>query len=248
MYNPFSLEGKNLLVTGASSGIGRATAVECSKMGARVIITGRNKERLQESFDLLEGSDHMQVVADLNDPAQLDHLLESIPAVEGMALCAGVVRMVPFQFVNESVLNEVFHTNFYAPVLLSQKMIKSKKIGKEGSIVFVSSIDGTRVSHAGNSIYAASKGALSSIARNMAVDLASKRVRVNCVLPGTIDTPMIRTENVTEEQLAEQVKSFPLKRFGQPEEIAHAIIYLLSDASSWVTGTELVVDGGYTLL
>jgi NAD(P)-dependent dehydrogenase (short-subunit alcohol dehydrogenase family) len=246
-YNPFSLEGKTILVTGASSGIGRATAIECSKMGATVIITGRNTERLAETFNQLEGDDHTQVALNLQDTSQFDSLLNTISEINGVVHSAGIVKMVPFQFINREELKTVFMTNFVAPSLLTQQLIKTKKLGKGSSIVFVSSTDGTKICHAGNSMYASSKGAITAMAHNMALDLAPKKIRVNCVLPGTVDTPIIHTENVTEEQLEENKKYFPLKRFGHPEDIAYGIIYLLSDASNWVTGTDLVIDGGFTL-
>jgi NAD(P)-dependent dehydrogenase (short-subunit alcohol dehydrogenase family) len=127
-------------------------------------------------------------------------------------------------------------------------LLKAKKLNKGGSVVFVSSVDGPKIVHAGNSVYSGSKSALVGLARNMAIDLASKKIRVNCVLPGTTDTPMIHTGSATDEMLAENAKQFPLKRFAQPEEIANAIIFLLSDAASFVTGTELTVDGGYSIV
>ena len=242
IYNPFSIEGKTILVTGASSGIGRATAITCASMGARVVLVGRNVARLKE----VGGQD--MFVADLTDEAQVQNLVEAVPAIDGIACCAGVADMNPFSFVTAEEMERVFTVNCFAPVMLVNKLLKAKKLNKGASIVFVSSVDGPKVVHAGNTVYSGSKSALVGMARNMAIDLAKKKIRVNCVLPGTTDTPMIRTENVTEEMLAENAKLFPLQRFAQPEEIANAIIYLLSDASSFVTGTELVVDGGYSVI
>ncbi len=155
--------------------------------------------------------------------------------------------MTPFLFMNRREMETIFNTNFFSPVFLAQKLIKTKKLGKESSLVFVSSIVGPLVAQAGNSVYASSKGALTAMARNMALELAPKKIRVNCVLPGTTDTPMIRTRNVTEDSLAEEAREIPLKRLGRPQDIANAIVYLLSDASQWVTGTELTIDGGTTL-
>ena len=249
MNNPFAIEGKTILVTGATSGIGRATAITCAQLGANVVLTGRNVSRLEETLSMMcDVSKHCIIPADLTDEAQVQALLETVPAVDGVACCAGVAEMKPFAFVAEEDVERVFKVNCFAPVMLVNKLLKAKKLSKGGSVVFVSSVDGPKIVHAGNSVYSGSKSALVGLARNMAIDLASKKIRVNCVLPGTTDTPMIRTENVTEEMLAETAKQFPLKRFAQPEEIANAIIFLLSDGASFITGTELTVDGGYSIV
>lgn len=248
MYNPFTLVGKTILITGASSGIGKATAIECSKLGAKVIIFGRNKDRLESTYKELEGENHIQIIADLSDESMLDDVINELPKIDGIANVAGIVKTLPFQFVNRKELNNIFDINFYGPVILSQKIIKKKKLNKDSSIVFVSSIDGPVTAHIGNSIYSASKGAISAISRNMAVDLASKKIRVNSVLPGMTETPLIHGDGITQEQLDLDKKLYPLKRYGEPKEIAWAIIYFLSDASGWTTGSQLVVDGGFTLL
>ena len=253
MINPFSIEGKVILVTGATSGIGRATAVLCAQMGATVIAVGRNKVRLKELQSELasEGGGelgHLYISTDLTDAEQVNALVAQIQAIDGIANCAGIAHMNPFPFVTQEEVETMMQNNFVAPVMLVNRLLKAKKLKKGGSVVFVSSVDGQKIVHAGNSAYSASKSALAGIAKNMAIDLASKKIRVNCVLPGTTETPMVRTENVTEEMLAETAKQFPLRRFAEPEEIANAIIFLLSDASSFVTGTELVVDGGYSII
>jgi len=248
MINPFSIEGKTFLVTGAASGMGKATAITCSKMGAKVIAADFNSEGLANSMSELEGEGHQSYAINLADETTWKELLNGDFTLDGIASCAGIANMNPFSFINKGEFDKVFGVNFFGPVLLVKSLLKKKKINKEASIVFVSSVDGPKVVHAGNSVYSASKNALVGMSRNMAVDLAPKKIRVNCVLPGTTDTPLIRTANVTEEQLAENIKAFPLKRFGTPQDMANAIIYLLSDASSFVTGTELIVDGGYSLL
>lgn len=248
--NLFSIEGKTILVTGATSGIGRATAITCAQLGARVIAVGRNQERLEALLSELNALDaaHLAIQCDLTDDAQVQTLLEKVPAVDGVACCAGVAEMKPFAFVTEEDVERVFKVNCFAPVMLVNKLLKAKKLNKGGSVVFVSSVDGPKVVHAGNSVYSGSKSALVGLARNMAIDLASKKIRVNCVLPGTTDTPMIHTGSATDEMLAENAKQFPLKRFAQPEEIANAIVFLLSDGASFITGTELTVDGGYSII
>jgi len=248
MYNPFSLAGKTILVTGASSGIGKAIAVECSKMGASVIITARNEERLSQTFELLEGSNHKKMVCDLFSEENINEFSEQLPSLNGIVHAAGIVKMVPFQFVSSKEIKNIFDINFFAPVLLSQLLIKEKKIVKGASIVFISSIEGPITAHMGNSMYSASKGAVTAMAKSMAVNLAPKKIRVNCILPGMIETPLIHDGVITQEQLDENIKLFPLKRYGRPEEISYAAVYLLSDASAWTTGANLIIDGGFTLL
>lgn len=248
MYNPFSIQGKKYLITGAASGMGKATAITCSRMGAQVVVVDINELGLKETLAELEGDGHQMFVANLADSETWDTLLDNCPELDGFAGCAGIAAMQPFQFIDSVKMKQVFEINFFGPVMLVKSLLKKKKLGKGGSIVFVSSVDGPKVTHIGNAMYSATKSALVGMAKNMAVDLAGKKIRVNCVLPGTTDTPLIRTANVTEESLAEVAKLFPLKRFGDPQDMANGIIYLLSDASSFVTGTELVIDGGYTLL
>lgn len=247
MYNPFSLAGKTVLVTGASSGIGRATAIECAKMGATVVVTGRNADRLNETFGQLEGEGHTQILADLLNSDNVTKLTELLPSLDGLVHCAGLTKTVPFQFVNEENLAAVMDVNFTVPTLLSALLVKKKKLNKNSSVVFISSISGKYCSLLGNSIYTASKSAIDGIAKGMALDVASKGIRVNCVNPGMINTAILEGGVISQEQLDEDKKRYPLKRYGNPEEVAYAVIYLLSDASAWVTGSNLLIDGGYTL-
>jgi NAD(P)-dependent dehydrogenase (short-subunit alcohol dehydrogenase family) len=246
--NPCSLSGKTILVTGASSGIGRAIAVECSKMGATVVITARNRERLDETLSLMEGSGHSVIEADLSKKKDREQLVALSPQVEGLVNCAGLIKTLPFQFITDEALEQVMSVNFTAPALISAQLAKKKKISKSGSIVFISSISGSVCVWGGNSIYSASKSAISGIAKNMAYDLSPKGIRVNCIMPGMVDTHIFDSGTITSEQLEEEIKRYPLRRWGKPEDVAYAAIYLLSDASSWVTGSNLVIDGGFTLL
>ena len=248
MANPFSLEGKTVIVTGASSGIGKATAILCAEMGAKVVALGRNEQRLAETMAQLQGEGHIMSAFDLNDEKAMDAAIAALSLVDGVACCAGVANMTPFQFVAKEEMDRVFSANFFSPVMLVNKLLKAKKLQKGSSVVFVSSVDGPKVVHAGNSVYSASKSALVGMARNMAADLVGKKIRVNSVLPGTTDTKMIRTTNVMEEMLQETAKALPMKRFAMPQEIANAIVFLLSEASSYITGTELVVDGGSSIV
>ena len=248
-YNPFSLEGKTILVTGASSGIGQATAIECARLGARVVITGRNAERLQETFSLLEGEGHQQFIAELTSAKELACLVDSCPEVQGLVLCAGKGMTLPFQFCTRDKFDTVFDTNFFAPVELLRALTKKKKIAKQGSVVVVASIGGTPGGKItlGNSIYGMSKAAIVSMMKFAAKELAPKKIRVNSVNPGMVETRMINSGTFTEEQYKADIARYPLARYGKPNDIAHGIIYLLSDASSWVTGHSLVIDGGVTI-
>ncbi len=247
-YNPYSLEGKTILVTGASSGIGKATAIECSKLGARVVITGRDEARLQQILSSLEGEGHVVITADLGEDDGIRFLVERVPVLNGIVHAAGISDTVLFQFLKKERLENIFNINFFAPVVLSQLLLKKKLLQKGGSIVFLSSIDGPVTAHIGNSMYSATKGALSAMMQNMSIELASKGIRVNAVLPGMTETPLIHNDDITQEQLNKDMELYPLKRYADPREIAWAIIYLLSDASTFTIGASLVVDGGFTIL
>lgn len=248
-YNPFSLEGKTILVTGASSGIGQATAIECSKLGAKLVITGRNEERLQDTFGRLDGEWHLQVTAELTNADDVKGLIDKCPCLNGVVLCAGKNTMQPFLFCTREKFDDIFNANFFAPVELLRQLVKRKKLMKGGSAVAVVSVAGTpggRFASA-NDIYGAGKAALWSAMKYAALELAPKGIRVNMVNPGMVRTPLLRSGAVSDEQLDLALNHYPLKRYGEPEDIAHGIIYLLSDASSWVTGHSLVIDGGVTI-
>lgn len=243
----FSLSGKTILITGASAGIGRCTAVECSKMGATVIVTARNRERLQETFDMLTGDGHWQYTADLSQSDEIDSLIENLPKLDGMVNNAGIHKLIPIRFINEQTLHEMFQINTIASILLTRGVVKQKKLKNPSSVVYTSSIAGTYSASQANSVYSASKGALHGFMKNAALELAKYGVRCNSVNPGFVETELTELNVLTEEQRHLHLEKFPLKRFGKPIDVASAIIYLLSDASSWVTGTALRIDGGFTL-
>lgn len=248
MKNPFSLEGKTILVTGASSGIGKATAIECSKLGASVIALGRNRERLQETFDQLETVSSQKFTVDLTHEEEVQTLLEQLPKLDGLVNAAGVASTTLFQFATPDKIRNIFDVNFFAPVEFTRLLLKKKLIKKGASIVFFSSVDGPINVHIGNSTYSATKSAIASVARGMAVELAARGIRVNYLMPGQTETPLIHGESITQEQLAQDMKNYPLGRYARPEEIAYGAIYFLSDASTFTTGTGLVIDGGFTVL
>lgn len=246
-FNPFSLDGRTILVTGASSGIGRTTAIECSRMGSRMIITGRDTERLDEVLHELQGEGHQSIIADLTQADQVENLLSQLPVVDGVVLCAGQGTVVPFKMADRKKIDPIFEINYFAPVELLRLILKKRKLADGSSVVFVSSIGGVDSITIGNSIYGASKAALNSAMRFCALELAPKQIRVNSVCPGMVNTRLIQGGAVSEEQHQADMQKYPLKRYGEPEDIAHGIVYLLSNASSWVTGHSLVIDGGYTV-
>lgn len=247
--NPFSLEGKTILVTGASSGIGKATAIACARMGGRMVVTARDKQRLQETCDELypNAEGHILQIADLTSQEDVERLVKAIPPLDGAVLCAGNSTTLPLQFGSREKFDEMFDINFFAPVELMRLMYKKKVLAKGASVVLLASIGGTHSFMPGNGVYGASKAALNSVMRYAAREFASRRIRVNSICPGMVDTPLIHRGTITEEQLAEDAKRYPLGRYGQPVDIANGAIYLLSDASSWLTGHDLVIDGGFSI-
>ena len=245
--NPFSLEGKTILVTGASSGIGRETALSCARMGANVVITGRNAERLKETFDQLETSNKTQLLADMTVNEDVESLVASLPPLDGAVLCAGNSITLPLQFGTREKFDDMFDVNFFAPIELLRLIYKKKLLQKGASVVLIASIGGTHSFMPGNGVYGASKAALNSVMKYAAREYASRKVRVNSICPGMVDTPLIHRGAITEEQLAEDAKRYPLGRYGRPEDIANGALYLLSDASSWLTGHDLVIDGGFSI-
>lgn len=247
MNNPFSLEGKTVLVTGASSGIGRQTAIECSRMGASVVLSARNETRLQETLSSMVGDSHKVIPADLLNQDQLENLVSSITPVDGVVLCSGKGLTLPMQFATRDKLDDIFNTNFYTPFELLRLLYKKKKIQKQGSVVVLASLGGTQIFSGSNGVYGSSKAALNSAMMFCAKEFASRKIRVNCICPGMVDTPLIHRGTVTEDQLIENAKLYPLGRYGKPEDIAYAVVYLLSDAASWVTGQDFVLDGGISI-
>ena len=249
-YNPYSLENMTILVTGASSGIGKSTAIECSKMGATVIITARNEQRLLETLNSLDTSfdqQHSMYIADLSREEEIASLVDRLPSLNGVSLNAGIVKTLPVKFINKEDLADVLNVNMIGPVFLIQRLLKKKRLVRGGSVVFTSSIGGVMVSIVGNTMYGISKGGLNAFMKGMALEMAAQGIRSNSVNPGFVETSILSSGTISEEQLKKDVESYPMGRFGKPEDIAHATIYLLSDASSWVTGHALVVDGGVTL-
>ncbi len=245
MYNPFSLEGKTILVTGASSGIGRAIAIECSKSGATVYLTARNEERLKETLSSMEAGEHKIITADLTNQQEVTNLAVTVEKLDGIVLNSGINDKSIIKKLDNEFISMMMDTNFSGPVMLMQALLKNKKINKTASIVFMSSISAFYPS-VSNAMYAASKAAVNQFAKVLALEVLTLKARVNCIQPAFVETEMLKKytlDNVIDEIRA----NYPLGRFAKPEEIAYAAIYYLSDASQLVTGTSLVIDGGYTL-
>lgn len=238
----FSLSGKTILVTGASSGIGRAIAIACAQAGASVVLNGRNVARLNETLSQMSGEGHIVLPADLTDVALRQTLAEQVPVLDGVVHCAGIGSRVLCKMLEEQDVSRVMQANFEAPVLLQAELLREKKIAKEASIVFIASAAATMPS-VGNAIYSASKAAIIAYAKCLAQELANRKIRVNCISPAMVWTDLALV-GATEEQLHEAEQNYPLKRYAQPEDITGAAIYLLSDASSWVTGSNMELTGG----
>jgi NAD(P)-dependent dehydrogenase (short-subunit alcohol dehydrogenase family) len=243
----FSLEGKKILVTGASSGIGKQISVSLAAYGAELILTGRNTERLQETLDLLSyKKKHIAIPFDFINLEQIPDFISQLPKLNGVVHCAGIARYIPFKILTEKEIKLVMTINYEAPVLLTQSLLKDKILVKECSIVFIASISAL-IGAVATSIYAGSKAALVATTRSLALEIAPQKMRANCISPGIVVTPLLDKvqESLSAEGLFEKEKLHPLG-FGMPEDIANATIFLLSDASRWITGTNLIADGGYT--
>ena len=250
MMNAFSLKGKTILVTGASSGIGRGIAVECSKMGAQIILNGRDENRLNETLGMMEGEGHQVLVADISKQEELDRIVAEVPVLDGCVLCAGIPQVCPVKHFKRNDIEEIFNVNTIAPMMITSGLLKKKKIRKGSSIVLIEAIAGVFVGSKGDVSYNASKAALNGFLKGSALELAGQGIRVNAINPGLVPTNILalNNEKMGDNHLEEMMMDrYPLKRFGKPEDIAYGAIYLLSDASSWVTGTNLVIDGGYIL-
>ncbi len=245
-YNPFNLEGKRVLITGASSGIGKATAEECAKCGAQVVLTARNEERLKATLDSLEGEGHSMIIADLTNQDELSTLIGKLDAaLDGVVLCAGINDKSIIKFLNQEHVDKMLATNFTSPVYLSQMLTKKKKLNKEASIVFISSISAFYPSIS-NAMYASSKAALSQFAKVLALEVMPQKIRVNCIEPAFVETDMLNKYEIT-DKMDEIRANAPFGRFLEPAEVALAAIYFLSDATKLVTGSNLVMDGGFLI-
>lgn len=250
MHNPYLLEGKTILITGASSGIGKTTAEECAKLGARVIVLARSEDKLDELLVLLDNQhlDHQKIVVDITDTDGLQAVIKDLPLIDGCVSNAGIGDTVPVQFYTPNEINRIYAVNVVAPMMLMRYLVKYKKFNKPASVIFTSSAGGVYVAGPCNGIYDSSKNALHAYMRVAALELGRKGIRVNSVNPGMIETDFIHNGDISEEQLNEDKKKYVLGRYGSTKDVAYGIIYLLSDASNWITGTDLKIDGGRSLV
>lgn len=243
MKDRFSLSGKTVLVTGASSGIGRQVAVSCAEMGASVVLTARRKELLDELLNALPGEGHIAIPADLTDLSNVSNLVEKMPSVTGIVHCAGVGSRTICKNITSQYIDNLLSINFKAPVILQTEILKQNKLKRDSSVVFLASRAADYPSY-GNAIYSASKGALLSYAKCLGLELAHRQIRVNCISPAMVWTDLIMQDGIDRQDLIEAEKRYPLKRFGTPDDIAGLVVYLLSDASSWMTGSNVAITGG----
>lgn len=236
----FSLQGKRILVTGASSGIGQQVAITCAQRGAHVVATGRDAQRLQQTFDQLPGEGHMQVLADLTVAEDRARLVQACGKdLHGVVHSTGRQKLMPVRQLTESVMTQMYTDNFLAPVMLTQGLLAANAILPQGSIVFVLSTAahmGTR----GVGPYSAMKAALLGMVKCLALEQAKRKIRVNGISPSTIATPLWADIKM----LLDAEKARHPLGLGTPEDVANAAVYLLADASRWVTGTSLLMNGG----
>lgn len=252
MFNPFSLKDKTILITGASSGIGRQCAIDCAKMGAQIALFGRNQSRLQETLNLLEGEGHLYFSVDLSDsdlivPMVAD-VVDKMGRIDGLVNCAGISGVFPLKLMTEERILYYIKTNVVSAMELTRECLKKKHFNQSGgSIVFLSSIMGL-VGEKGKSLYGLTKGALVSAARALAVEYADRRVRINCISPGAIVTPINATlPYMADPERRMQLENQHLLGLGETSDISNGVIYLLSDAARWITGQNIIIDGGYTV-
>ncbi|WMT84056.1 SDR family oxidoreductase [Wolbachia endosymbiont of Listronotus oregonensis] len=249
VFNPFSLFGKRILVTGATSGLGKAIAQSCARMGAEMIVTGRDQNRLAHSLEalfLISDLPHMSIQADLTVTEQRAELVAALDKeIDGLVHSAGISQLCPVRMITTEHLYKVQAINVEAPVMLTQALLKKNLVNVGGSILFISSI-AAHIGVAGVSAYSGTKAALIAISRCLAMEVVKRRIRVNCLSPALVETSMLERISVVVGSRKYDDSNYPLG-FGKPDDVANAAIFMLSDASLWITGTTLVMDGGLTI-
>lgn len=245
--SPFALDNKRILITGGASGIGKATALLCAQMGADVVLVDLNEQGLNQAASEI-GKESTELHAlNLTSQEQLDEMISKLPKLDGVVSNAGIVYSLLAKFNEPADTERIFSINTFSHINLIQGLLKQKKLNKKASIVFTSSMSGVFCGLAGGSLYGATKSALAGYAKALAIELAPRGIRVNTVHPGMIETPLTKNTALSQDVLDEDAKTYPLGRYGKPEEVASAMVYLLSDATVWMTGAQLLIDGGYSL-
>jgi len=240
------LTNKKILITGASSGIGRATALLCDRLGAQVVLTGRNEEALTATRALLK-NDAQIILSDLSKEEESSRLTKEIAAVDGFVHCAGIINPLPIKFLKQKHIDDLFKINFSSAVLISSGLLSAKKLNNNASVVFISSIS-SKHPYSGGALYTSSKAALEAFSRGFALETAAKKIRVNTIAPGLVRTKIFdQAEAIfSKEEMAEMEARYPLG-IGEPEDVANTIAFLLSPASKWITGSIIKMDGGLLL-
>lgn len=249
MNTLYSLTNKIILITGASSGIGKATAILLSKYNATLLLAGRNQEKLNETLSLLQGTGHNILAFDITDEQALKKIIDNISAIDGLVYSAGIVDYVPFKNLSQKDRYvQLYNVNVFSAIQLTSLLLKNKKINNGSSLVYISSIS-AKFGVPATTLYAGSKAALNSSIKVLASEVSLKKIRANTIMPGIVMTPMIdQAENlIASDSFSEAEKQYPLG-LGKPEDIANACLFLLTDQSRWITGTSLLIDGGYSLI
>ena len=247
MENPFSLSGKTVLITGAASGIGRATAKQCRNMGASLVLLDLNENGLNSVKEEIEDSTIISYALNLTDYNLLCEVISQLPKLDGVFSNAGIVKSLMAKFSGKEDMEKIFEVNTFSHINLVQQLIAQKKLNKGASIVFTSSMSGVYAGLVGGSLYGATKAAIAGYCKALAIELAPRGIRVNTIHPGMIETPLTVGTALSQDVLDEDAKNYPLGRYGKPEEVAYAVVYLLSDATVWMTGSQLLLDGGYSV-
>jgi len=244
----FDFLGKTILITGASSGIGKQICIECAQAGANVILMGRDHERLTQTLNLMPGNGHIMIAGDNRDENFIEETCKRLPQLDGFIYSAGLIKLIPLKFLNSTNIDEMLSVNLRAPILFVALLFKLKKFNPYASIVLLSSITGSVIGYIANSTYGASKGGLQAFCKSAALELAKNNVRINCVAPGMVESEGAEKigQQVSNENIELDKKNYPLKRYGLTSEIAASCLFLLSDGSKWTTGTTVVIDGGFT--
>lgn len=247
-FNPFSLEGKTILVTGATSGIGQECAITFDRLGADLVLIGRSSSKLKELSTLLYNKNHIYLEVDITNYEEVNKIFSTINIVfDGVVHSAGISTTLPLKNITPDKIEPYMRTNVYAAINLTKLVCSLKYRNKLGmSIIFISSVMGV-VGEIGKTIYSLTKGALVAGSKSLALELASKNVRVNTISPGVVETPMSGTAVYSkDEESYSRVKNLHPLGLGRASDIANACVFLLSEGSRWITGTNLIVDGGYT--